>query len=82
MEPEKNGTTKISAYQSLSELDAHFTGIIETLTVMAAKSPDAIKTELGERVVTAKLLRHQVVSLIAGRLAEFEAKQVAKLTGK
>ncbi len=79
---EANGTTKTSPYQRLSELDSHFNGIIETLTTMSATSPEAIKTELAGRIATMTLLRHQVVGLIGNRLAEFEAKQIVKLTGK
>ena len=77
--PNGNGAAKPTPYQNLHELDAHFNGITEKLTAMSAKAAGDLKTEIDTRIATAKLLRHQVVGLVATRLAEFETKQAAKL---
>ena len=77
--PNGNGAAKPTPYQNLHELDAHFNGIADKLAAMSAKATGDLKTEIDGRIATAKLLRHQVVGLIATRLADFEMKQAAKL---
>jgi hypothetical protein len=76
-----NGAAKPTPYQNLHELDAHFNGIAEKLTNMAAKATGDLNTEIDGRIATAKLLRHQVIGLVAGRLADFETKQAARKRG-
>ena len=76
----ENGTPKVSPYAQLAGLDANFTGIMDRLTEMGGKAKGDLKTEIDTRIATTKLLRHQVISLVAGRLADYEGKQAEKLS--
>jgi hypothetical protein len=73
--------TPTTPFANLAELEHHFNGIVSRLETMSGKLKDGTpeKAQFEAHTNTAKLLRHQVLGTVAGRLGSFETKQAGKI---